>query len=85
MLSKEVIERLKYIGMTQMPSFVFTENVISCGFYRMKDFDIALHEIAEETGYDYNFLCDVFDESDEDESYIDRIISISDIACEQDF
>ena len=48
----------------------------------MKDFDIALHEIAWETGYDYNYLCETFDESDED--YIERIIFISDCACERD-
>lgn len=85
MLKKEEIARLKELGMTRTPGFVFTENIISGGFYRMKDFDIALHDIADGTGYDYNFLCEVFDESDEDESYIDRIISISDIACEHDF
>ena len=84
-MTKEQIARLKEIGMTQMPSFVFTENLIKDGFHRMKDFDIALHDIAWYTGYDYEYLNEVFNESDEDESYIDRIISISDIACEHDF
>ena len=64
------------------PAFTFTENLIAGGFHRMKDFDIALHEIAWETGYDYNYLCEAFDDSDED--YIERIICISDCACEHD-
>ena len=67
------------------PAFKFTENLIKNGFHRMKDFDIALQEIAWESGYDYEFLSKVFDECDEDEDYIDRIIEISDIALEHDF
>ena len=64
------------------PAFKFTENLIKNGFHRMKDFDIALHEIAWESGYDYEILVDAFNESDE--PYLDRIISISDIALEHD-
>ena len=67
------------------PAFKFTEDLIKGGFHRMKDFDIALHDIAEETGYEYEFLNKVFSECDEDEPYIDRIIEISDIALEHDF
>ena len=69
-------------GRHTKPSYRFTENLLKGGFHGFKDLDVVLHEIAEKTGYDYNYLNDVFCESDED--YIERIIFISDCAIEQD-
>lgn len=71
-------------GRHTAPAYTFTENLISGGFHRMKDFDIALHEIAWETGYDYNYLNEAFNDYDDDEDYIERIICISDCAIERD-
>ena len=67
------------------PSFKFTEEIVKGGFHRMKDIYTALCEIADATGYSIDFLIEVYDECDEDESAEDRIITISDIALEHDF
>lgn len=66
------------------PAYEFTKNLIKGGFHTMKDFDIAIQEIAWHTGYDYEYLTDALEHCDEDMPYIERIIDISDIACEHD-
>lgn len=67
--------------------YEFTKNLIKGGFYKFKDYDIALHEIAWETGYSYEELNEVFNSWDEDEPerpYLDRIVYLSDVCLEHD-
>ncbi len=62
----------------------FTQKVIEGGFHGFKDISCALMDIAEETGYDYNYLCEVFEESDLDEPVEEVIASICESALEFD-
>lgn len=63
----------------------FTENLIRHGFCGFSDVDVALQEIAQKTGYDYNYLCEVFDEGIKDgEDVIELIASISETAMQYD-
>lgn len=62
----------------------FTESLIAGGFHGFKDISCALMEIAERTGYDYNYLCEVFEESDHDEPVEEVIASICESALEFD-
>lgn len=84
---REDSDMLKFFDKMGWPIHQFTENLIKGGFHRVKDFDIALHEIAWHTNYEYEFLNDIFNSYDEDDdvSYIDRIIYISEVSLERDW
>ena len=58
--------------------------MIAGGFHGFKDISCALMEIAEKTGYDYNYLCEVFEESDIDEPGEEVVASICESALEFD-
>ena len=86
---REKVVHIEPDGMDEpchVPSFEFTERLIRGGFHKFKDYDIALHDIADYTGYPYEELNDIFcNHCDPDEPYLDRITSISDISIEQDW
>ena len=66
------------------PNFEFTKNLINGGFHGMGDIALALDEIAWHTGYNIEYVNDVFDSYEDGTPYIERIVEISDVACEHD-
>ena len=80
-------ETLKFYEKNGWDISPFTKNLLEGGFHSMKDFDIALHEIAWHTGYDYEFLNGIFNEHVEEGcfSYIDILIHISEVSVEKDW
>lgn len=62
----------------------FTEQLIDGGFNSFGEVSLALYAIAEKTGYDYNYLCDIYVDADIDVPIDETIAMISESALEYD-
>lgn len=76
-----------YIRSEQCPNGKVYTYVVEKKFYGMKDIATAIQDLADSTGYDYDFLCScVEDLVKEDElTYEEAFRHVADIAYEQDF